>query len=422
MNNKIAVVGLGYVGLPLFLALQKKFYTKGYDINKKRINNLKKGNDTNKEFSKKTFKNIDKNRLTTSTNDISDCNIYIITVPTPIFKNKKPNLSYIIEASKSVARLIAKENFVIYESTVYPGLIEEICIPIIEKISKLKLNKEFYCGYSPERINPGDKKHTLENTVKIVSASNSYSLNVINSIYSKIIKAGTKKVRSIKVAEAAKVIENTQRDLNIAFVNELSIIFNKMKINTHEVLDAASTKWNFLNFSPGLVGGHCIGVDPYYLTYKINQYGYMPKVILSGRKTNDKMKLFFFQIIKYNIDNKFKNIKNIKILFAGITFKENCSDIRNSQSIELLKMIKNKYKYVDVYDPLVDKNDVSKKFKINLIDKPKEGFYNVLIISVPHSKIIIKHKNKMITKLCSKNSIIFDFKNYLKKSKNIIKL
>ena len=422
MKDNIAVVGLGYVGLPLFIALNKHFNTIGFDINKKRVNNLKQKYDINNEFQKDSFKKVKQNKITHNLNDIKNCNIYIITVPTPIYKNKKPNLSHIIQATKNISKIMNKDNFIIYECTVYPGLIEEVCIPIINKISKLELNKDYFCGYSPERINPGDKKHTLENTIKIVSASNNYSLNYINKIYSKIIKAGTKKVDSIKVAEAAKVIENAQRDLNIAFVNELAIIFNKLKIDTHQVLSAASTKWNFLNFTPGLVGGHCIGVDPYYLTYKANKIGYDPKIILAGRDINNKMKLFFLKIINKQISLKFKNYQRIKILFAGITFKENCSDIRNSQSIELLKKIKNKYQYVDVYDPLLKNKKIHEGYNLKLIEKPKKNFYNVVILSVPHKKIIIKNKNYMINKYCNKNSIIFDFKNYLKKTSNIIQL
>ena len=414
-SNKIAIIGMGYVGLPLAVAFAKKFIVTGYDINLQRINKLKKNYDETNEVLKNSLKNAKKLNFTSKIGDISDCNIFIITVPTPVFKNNQPNLKMLISASKEVGKIIKKNDIIIYESTVYPGVTEEICIPILEKNSKQKINKDFFVGYSPERVNPGDKSKKITDITKIVSGSNKYALNKINKLYLKIITAGTYEAKNIKIAEAAKVIENTQRDLNIALINELSIIFEKLKISTEEVLKAAETKWNFLSFRPGLVGGHCIGVDPYYLTYKSKKVGYVPKIILAGRKLNDDMPKYVFK----KIYNEFKSRKirmyKKKILIMGLTFKENCPDIRNSKVINLFDYFKKQNVKISTYDPVLN---LKKKFKknYNLISKPKKNFYDCVIIAVKHKQFI--DKKRMIKTYCNKNGFIFDLKYILKNEKN----
>ena len=362
-NNKIAIIGLGYVGLPLAVAFSKKFEVTGFDKNEERIISLKRNIDRTQEFSKKQIKE-SKLNFTCDDKKLKDINIFIIAVPTPIYNNKIPDLRNLLAATKTVSRFLKKGDLVIFESTVYPGVTDDICIPILQKNSKLKLNHGFYCAYSPERINPGDKDKKLTNIVKVVSGSNIKTLNFVSSLYSKIIKAGIYKAESIKIAEAAKVIENTQRDLNIAFVNELTTIFSKMSISTYKVLKAASTKWNFLNFYPGLVGGHCIGVDPYYLTYKSIKLKYKPKVILSGRKTNDDMYKFLAKkILNFKIQSK---KKIFSLLILGYTFKEDCNDIRNSQIPKLIEYLKKKKISVYFIDPYVSKYS---KYEIEKIKK-----------------------------------------------------
>ncbi len=347
-STKISIIGVGYVGLPLALAFSKKFSTVGFDLNKNRIDELKNGYDSFNDQKKKDLLKNTRLLFSSSTKDINSSDYFIITVPTPVNNQKIPDLKPLISASKIVGKNMKKKSIVIYESTVYPGCTEEVCVPLLEKYSGLKFNHDFFCGYSPERINVGDKKHRLENIKKIVSGSNINSLNKINSLYSNIIKAGVHKAETIKVAEAAKVIENTQRDLNIALVNEFSLIFDKLNIKTDQVLNAAATKWNFIKFSPGLVGGHCVGVDPYYLTYKAKKVGYNPKVILSGRKINDNMsKNVCDKILKLVRVNDIKRKPHLLIL--GYGFKENCSDIRNSKVIDLVNHFlkkKNKTQYI----------------------------------------------------------------------------
>ncbi len=386
MKHKISVFGLGYVGLPLAIEFSKYFKTIGYDANNKRIDELKSFKDSNNEISKNIIKNSNI-KFTNNLNDLKKSNTYIVTVPTPIDKLNKPDLTSIYSACKNIGNLLKKKDLVIFESTVYPGLTEEKCIPLIEKISKLKLNRDFYCGYSPERVNPGDQKRTLEKIIKVTSGSNNYTLEIVDNLYKKIIKAGTHKVSSIKIAEAAKIIENTQRDLNVAFVNELSMLFYKMNINTQEVLEAASTKWNFLNFKPGLVGGHCIGVDPYYLTYKAKELGFKPKIILSGRNVNNNMGKFIVSVInkKFKKDNKFKTKNKYNVLVMGFTFKENCSDIRNTKVADMIKLLNRYTKNIDIFDPLVNEINFKKEYKYNLIHSPKNNYYDFIIISVAHN-------------------------------------
>ena len=407
----ICIIGLGYVGLPLSLAFsQKGLKVIGYDSSLKRINELKKSKDINGEFSKEELMSLENILFTNKTSDIDIANIYIITVPTPINKAKNPNLKPLLKASKTVGRSLSKNDIVIYESTVYPGCTEEECVPVLEFNSKMIFNKDFFCGYSPERINPGDKKRKLKDIVKVTSGSNSETAKKIDKLYKNIIEAGTHLAPSIKVAEASKIIENVQRDVNISLMNELAIIFNKMEIDTTDVLKASSTKWNFLNFKPGLVGGHCIGVDPYYLAYKAKQFGYTPNVILSGRKVNNKMGKHIAETINNLIVNNNKKPQNCNALILGVTFKENCSDIRNSRVFSLHKsLIKLKIK-VDLFDPHAINEEVVKSFKIKLIEKINQK-YDVIILAVAHDEFL-----KMdLVNFKKSNGIIYDVKSILDK-------
>ncbi len=407
----ICIIGLGYVGLPLSLAFsQKGLKVIGYDSSLKRINELKKSKDINGEFSKEELMSLENILFTNKTSDIDIANFYIITVPTPINKAKNPNLKPLLKASKTVGRSLSKNDIVIYESTVYPGCTEEECVPVLEFNSKMIFNKDFFCGYSPERINPGDKKRKLKDIVKVTSGSNSETAKKIDKLYKKIIEAGTHLAPSIKVAEASKIIENVQRDVNISLMNELAIIFNKMEIDTTDVLKASSTKWNFLNFKPGLVGGHCIGVDPYYLAYKAKQFGYTPNVILSGRKVNNKMGKHIAETINNLIVNNNKKPQNCNALILGVTFKENCSDIRNSRVFSLHKsLIKLKIK-VDLFDPHAINEEVVKSFKIKLIEKINQK-YDVIILAVAHDEFL-----KMdLVNFKKSNGIIYDVKSILDK-------
>ena len=402
----ISIIGIGYVGLPLSVGLSKKYKVIAYDSNKRRIQSLLKNNDTNNEIRFKSNKNL---QFTNNKADLFNSNVYIITVPTPVDNNNNPNLKFINNATKLVSKFIKPNSLVVYESTVYPGLTEEHCVPLLEKHSNLKFIKDFNVGYSPERINPGDNIKTIQNIYKLISASNYKSLKLMHKIYSSV----TPKIyecSSIKIAEAAKVIENSQRDINIAFINELFLIFNKLNINLNEVLDAANTKWNFLNFKPGLVGGHCIGVDPYYLTYKAQKNLYFPKVILSGRKINDEMFMHYSNYYLNLLKSKFNNLKNIKILILGFAFKENCSDFRNTQVYNVIKYLyKRKLTKIDVYDNLVDEKLIYKNYKIKILKKLNKKYDSIFLI-VPHKKI----KNftlKYIKTLLKKEYVIFDPSN-----------
>ena len=407
MKKKLSIIGLGYVGLPLAMALEKYYRVVGYDINKDRISQLKTGKDKNNEFTKRQL--LSKNlKLTYDVSDTKNSQIFIITVPTPIFKNKLPNLNYLKKACEQVGKNLISGSIVIFESTVYPGCTENFCVPIIEKISKKKYNKSFFVGYSPERINVGDSKHNLQNIKKIVSASNKRTLNIVAKMYSKIIISGVYLCQNLKTAEAAKAIENAQRDINIAFINEVGNIFSKLDIKLNDVLQAARTKWNFLDFKPGLVGGHCIGVDPYYLTYCAKKVGLNPKVIHSGRHTNDNMPKnlsnIFFDKILYN----FKRQKKIDILILGLAFKENTNDIRNSKVFDLAKYLKGKGCNIDIYDPLIEKDLTSSNFKLIEISQLKKKYHGIFCAAL--HKDIIKNLNK-IFKLTYKKSIIFDLKD-----------
>tara|TARA_B100001057_G_C22818410_1_gene938413 strand:- start:417 stop:1688 length:1272 start_codon:yes stop_codon:yes gene_type:complete len=409
-KQKIAIIGLGYVGLPLALAFSKKFRVLGYDISKKRVTDLKKGFDKNHEFKKNILLKNKNLSFTFNDDDLNYQDIFIITAPTPLKKRNLPDLTPLKSAIKIVAKKMKKNSTIIIESTVYPGATEEVCIPIIEKFSKLKLNKSFFCAYSPERINPGDKKKTLENIKKIVSASNHYTLKKISKLYKSIIKAGIFEAKSIKVAEAAKVIENTQRDLNIALINELSFLFSKLNIETKEVLDAASTKWNFLKFQPGLVGGHCVSVDPYYLTFKSKKAGYNPKIILSGRNVNNSVAKFIFERTKELMKKKRISLKKSKILIAGFAFKNDCSDCRNTKVFDIYKNFKKYVSTIDIFDPLVNSEDVYKEYKLQTINYPKKNFYDAVILAVDH-KFFKRKKIQFFKNFLKRKSIIFDIKN-----------
>jgi UDP-N-acetyl-D-glucosamine/UDP-N-acetyl-D-galactosamine dehydrogenase len=413
VNTKICIVGLGYVGLPLAVEFGQKYPTLGFDITQKRVDELTQGYDKTLEIEQDYLtKVVTQHTLafTTSISDAKDCNIYIVTVPTPIDEYKRPDLTPLIKASESIGSVLNKGDIVIYESTVYPGATEEDCVPILEKFSGLKFNQDFFCGYSPERINPGDKEHTVTKILKVTSGSTPEIAQRVNELYQSIIVAGTHLAPSIKVAEAAKVIENSQRDINIAFVNELAIIFNKLGIDTEAVLEAAGTKWNFLPFRPGLVGGHCIGVDPYYLTHKAQSVGYNPEIILSGRRLNDAMGLYVAnQVIKLMI-KKGQKIEGGKILILGITFKENCPDIRNSRVIDVIRELQDFGADIDVYDPWVDKADVKHEYNLELIDKVDLQHYQAVILAVAH-----KEFNALIFNRVT-NQVVFDIKSFLDKS------
>mgnify|MGYP001275967531 CR=1 FL=1 len=410
MKNKykIAVIGLGYVGLPLAVEFGKKYFTIGYDINRKRITSLNRKIDSTNEISSSNIEKSKFIKFTSSSKKLKNCNFYIITVPTPIDKNKKPDLRMLKDASIKIGKLLKKNDIVVYESTVYPGLTEEYCVPILEKISKLKLNNDFSVGYSPERINPSDKKHTLVNIKKIVSSSNRDSLRKINNLYKSIIKAGTYKAQSIKVAEAAKVIENSQRDINIAFINELSMIFDRLEIDTKQVIDAAKTKWNFLPFYPGLVGGHCIGVDPYYLAHRAKVAGYKSRIILSGRKLNDKMGDYIANKVINLMRSKKVIKKRLRVAILGLTFKENCSDIRNSRVIDIKKTLIKKNILCDIYDPIANAQEVKKIYNIKL--RSLSNIYNVnyngVIIAVKHDEF-----KKLNLKKFNNDCVIYDVKS-----------
>jgi len=406
-KTSIAIVGLGYVGLPLLIEFSKKFKTIGFDINKKRIDELKKNRDFNKDIE---TKNIKRNLVVTNKiKDLKNSNIYIITVPTPLTKTKKPDLSFLINATKEVSKVIEKNDIIVYESTVFPGATEETLIPIIEKKTKLKYNIDFFVGYSPERINPGDKKHTLKKIIKIVSGSNRKTTIFLKKIYNSIVSAGVYITPNIKTAEAAKIVENVQRDLNISLMNELSIIFNKMQIDTSEVLKAAGTKWNFMNFKPGLVGGHCIKVDPYYLTSKSLQLGYRPNVISSGRKVNENMGLYVAKkIIK--IIKKRRKIKKIKIGVMGLGFKENCGDTRNSQVFKIVKYLEKFKCKVFIEDPFVNPNLLSKQFKKKFFKKIAEPV-DVLVFAVAHDNYKKFNISEIKKRLTNNNPILIDLKS-----------
>ncbi|CAA9200629.1 UDP-N-acetyl-D-glucosamine 6-dehydrogenase [Flavobacterium collinsii] len=416
-NIKIAVIGLGYVGLPLARLFATKYVVVGFDINQERVSSLKSGTDTTLEVDDETLQKVlvDKSNsqiglyCTTSLNDIADCNYFIITVPTPVDKNNRPDLTPLYKSSESVGEILKKGDIVIYESTVYPGVTEEQCVPVLEKFSGLTFNKDFFAGYSPERINPGDKEHTVEKILKVTSGSTPEIGIKVDTLYKSVITAGTHLAPSIKVAEAAKVIENSQRDINIAFVNELAKIFNLMNIDTQEVLDAAATKWNFLPFKPGLVGGHCIGVDPYYLAQRAQEFGYHPEIILAGRRLNDSMGEYVAsQVVKLMI-KKGISVNGANLLMLGITFKENCPDVRNTKIVDVIKALKEYGIAVTLYDPLANIEEVRKEYKLETINSVPNEKFDAIVLGVAHKEFL----KLDFSELQKENSLLYDVKGVL---------
>lgn len=410
-NKSIAIIGLGYVGLPLAVEFGKIYNVIGFDINYQRIKELKEGIDVTRESNSEEIGASTFLKFSSNVKDLENCNIYIVTVPTPIDQFKSPDLRPLLRASEMIGQVLKKNDIVVYESTVYPGCTEEDCVPVLERNSNLKFNRDFYCGYSPERINPGDKINTLTKIIKVTSGSNPEIAKVIDDLYKSIITAGTHKASSIKVAEASKAIENAQRDLNISFVNELALIFDKMGIDTTDVIEAASTKWNFLKYKPGLVGGHCIGVDPYYLVHKAQSLGYHPQVISSGRRVNDNMGMFVAnKVIKLMIQSGVI-IKGAKALVLGVTFKENCPDIRNSKVVDIYNELLQFGLEVEVYDPHVNKSEVKLEYNISLCDNLAN--YDAIILAVSHIEFLNLDYHKLKK---DKKSIIFDIKSFLDRS------
>lgn len=408
-NIKIGMIGLGYVGLPLAVEFGRKYPTVGFDINQHRINELQAGEDHTLEVNEEELAQATHLTYSSQRSDLTECNIYIVTVPTPINEHKQPDLTPLQKASDLLGNIIKPNDIIVYESTVYPGATEEVCVPILERISGLTFNKDFYVGYSPERINPGDKQHRVTNILKVTSGSTPEVADKIDALYKSIITAGTHKASSIKVAEAAKVIENTQRDVNIALINELALIFNKLGIDTEEVLLAAGTKWNFLPFRPGLVGGHCIGVDPYYLTHKAQAVGYNPEVILSGRRINDGMGAYVVsQLIKLMLKKRI-HVQDAEVLIMGLTFKENCPDIRNTRVVDIVEELKTYGVNIDVYDPLVNSGEVFHEYGIHTLDKPVQGKYDAIILAVAHDEFK-KMQITDIKALGKTHAIIYDLK------------
>ena len=420
-NVKIAIIGLGYVGLPLAVAFSKRYSVQGFDINSNRVQELEAGVDSTLEVSNSELRAAENLSFSSSEGDLKSCNTFIVTVPTPIDKFKQPDLSPLLKASAMIAKFIKKDDVIIYESTVYPGATEDECIPVVERLSGLSFNKDFFAGYSPERINPGDKSHRVEDILKITSGSDQATAEFVDDLYFSVIKAGTFKASSIKVAEAAKVIENTQRDVNIALINELAIIFNKLNIDTLEVLEAAGTKWNFFPFRPGLVGGHCIGVDPYYLTHKSESVGYRPEMILAGRRINDGMGSYVVsQLIKKMINQKI-DVSGSKVLVMGLTFKENCPDIRNTKVIDIVNELKAYEVNVDIIDPYCDPAEAENEYDLVVSKTAEEGLYDAILIAVAHDEF--KEMGvKAIRAFGRPKNILYDLKYTLPKDDVDIRL
>ena len=418
---KIAIIGLGYVGLPLAVEFGKKVPVIGFDIHQKRIDELQSGQDHTLEVSPKELKQATHLSYTTNLQQLADCNFFIVTVPTPIDEFKQPDLTPLVKASESIARVLKKGDVVVYESTVYPGATEEVCIPVLEKNSGLKFNQDFYAGYSPERINPGDKLHRVTNILKITSGSTPAVADYVDQVYNLVVEAGTHKAASIKVAEAAKVIENTQRDVNIALINELALIFNKMGIDTEAVLQAAGTKWNFLPFRPGLVGGHCIGVDPYYLTHKAQAIGYNPEIILAGRRLNDGMGAYVVtQLVKAMLKKRIQ-VEDAKVLILGLSFKENCPDIRNTRIIDIVNELKEYHIQADVYDPWVDVSEAEHEYGITPVQTLENGKYDAVILAVAHQQFKVMGADA-IRALGKADHVLYDLKYVLSQAESDLRL
>jgi UDP-N-acetyl-D-galactosamine dehydrogenase len=413
-DAKIAIIGLGYVGLPLAVEFGKKYQTIGFDINQVRISELNRGTDSTLEVSDKELAETINLSYSNQPDELKSANVYIVTVPTPIDNHKQPDLTPLILASEMLGAVVNKNDIIIYESTVYPGATEEVCIPVVEKVSGLIYNKDFYAGYSPERINPGDKEHRVTNILKVTSGSTPEVATIIDDLYGSIIIAGTYKASSIKVAEAAKVIENTQRDVNVALINELSIIFNKLNIDTLEVLEAAGTKWNFLPFRPGLVGGHCIGVDPYYLTHKAQSVGYHPEMILAGRRLNDGMGAYVVSQLVKKMLHKRIQVEGANVLIMGLTFKENCPDLRNTKIVDIVSELKEYNINVDITDPWCSSEQAEHEYNLSLIEKPKTDHYDAIILAVAHNQFKLMGVDE-IRKLGKAQHVLYDLKYILPK-------
>lgn len=414
-NTKVAIIGLGYVGLPLAVEFGKKMPTLGFDINQSRVDELRSGSDFTLECSEEELKEAQFLSYTADLNQLKEANVYIITVPTPIDEHKQPDLTPLIKASEALGAIVSQGDILIYESTVYPGATEEVCLPVVERVSGLTFNKDFFAGYSPERINPGDKEHRVTNILKVTSGSNDEVAEFVDQLYKTIITAGTHKASSIKVAEAAKVIENTQRDVNIALINELSIIFNKLNIDTLEVLEAAGTKWNFLPFRPGLVGGHCIGVDPYYLTHKAQTVGYHPEMILAGRRLNDGMgKYVVSELVKKMLKQRI-HVEGANVLVMGLTFKENCPDLRNTKVVDIIAELKEYNINVDIVDPWCSNAEAQHEYGLTLCEEPQQGDYDAIIMAVGHNEF--KEMGAAEVHALGKEShVLYDLKYVLDKS------
>ncbi len=409
---RLGIVGLGYVGLPLAVEFAKHFPTVGFDINPKRIAELRAGHDSTLEVSDEELRAVPHLRYSDDLSELDGCNTYVVTVPTPIDAHKRPDLTPLESASRAVGKVLARGDVVIYESTVYPGATEEVCVPILEEVSGLRFNEDFFVGYSPERINPGDKIHRLTTIVKVTSGSTPDTARFVDALYARIIEAGTHPASSIRVAEAAKVIENTQRDVNIALINELALIFNRLGIDTLEVLEAAGSKWNFLPFRPGLVGGHCIGVDPYYLTHKAQEIGYHPEMILAGRRINDGMGAYIAEQVVKMMTKRRIHVVDSRVLILGLTFKENCPDLRNTRVIDIIREFQDYHAQVDVYDPWVDPNEAYEEYGILPVPRPEEGAYDAIILAVAHRQFIERGADG-IRALGKPGAVFYDVKSVL---------
>ncbi|MBV6550763.1 Vi polysaccharide biosynthesis UDP-N-acetylglucosamine C-6 dehydrogenase TviB [Acinetobacter soli] len=420
-NLRIAIIGLGYVGLPLAVEFGKHVAVVGFDIHQKRISELQQGQDHTLEVSADELQQAKHLHYSCDVSDLQDCNFFIVTVPTPIDQFKQPDLTPLIKASQTIGRALKKGDVVVYESTVFPGATEDVCVPILEQVSGLSFNQDFFAGYSPERINPGDKAHRVTNILKITAGSTPEIADYVDAVYRLIIEAGTHKAPSIKVAEAAKVIENTQRDVNIALINELAIIFNKMGIDTEAVLKAAGTKWNFLPFRPGLVGGHCIGVDPYYLTHKAQAIGYHPEIILAGRRLNDNMSMYVANQLIKTMNKKRIQIEDAKVLILGLTFKENCPDIRNTKIVDIVTELKDFNMQVDIYDPWADAEEARHEYAIDLVAQPEQGRYDAIILAVAHDQFKAMG-SEAIHALGRANHVVYDLKYVLDHAQSDIRL
>jgi UDP-N-acetyl-D-galactosamine dehydrogenase len=411
-NIKLAIIGLGYVGLPLAVEFGKKYPTLGFDVNMKRLDQLRQGHDSTLEVDHQELTGAKQLSYSGKLEDLKTCNIFIVTVPTPINEHKQPDLTPLIKASETIGKVLKQGDIVIYESTVFPGATEEDCVPVLERVSGLTFNQGFFCGYSPERINPGDKEHRVANILKVTSGSTLEVAETVDQLYRSIITAGTHKASSIKVAEAAKVIENTQRDVNIGLINELALIFNKLGIDTEEVLKAAGTKWNFLPFRPGLVGGHCIGVDPYYLTYKAQSVGYHPEIILAGRRLNDGMGAYVAsQLVKAMLKRRI-HVEGARMLVLGLTFKENCPDLRNTRVVDIIAELKDYGAMVDVYDPWVDKTEAQTEYGITPIEEPEPSAYDAIVVAVAHRQFADMGAER-IRALAKPEHVLYDLKYIL---------